>query len=278
MPVSERLLIAPQIIIDSLNDYDKVDNYSPHKLNDNEKQLFMNYFDLLPAGLQKAIVEKVIGIYFIDNFLGGGMTLQVYDNNGNMNIALFFNPEILHTNISEWINFRDNSAFLPDDKLSVIVTCNSNYFALIHTLFHEASHVYDFSYSITPSENQKPVIHTDFTRNIWTSVNEPIEEYNFSNRNNLSFYGFGESLDKKHALTIYSSLANTPFSSLYGSTTCTEDFAEAFTWYCLKKNFEINYVTQLKENDKIIFTHDPDDNELVKSRYKTLDEILRADH
>ena len=90
---------------------DNVSIYSSYKLNNNERQLFLEYYDLLPLKHKETIAEKVIGIYFVNNFLGGGMTLPIFDNNGNMYIALFFNPEILSKSLSEWINFRDNSAF-----------------------------------------------------------------------------------------------------------------------------------------------------------------------
>ena len=135
LPVEERLLVTPQLILNILNEFDNVDYYSSYQLNDNEKQLFLNYYNLLPIKYREIIKEKVIGIYFVNNFLGGGMTEAIFDKNGNMLMALFFNPEILYRNISDWINFRDNTVFINDGNInSLVIECNSNYYALIHTL------------------------------------------------------------------------------------------------------------------------------------------------
>ena len=279
--IEERILATPEMIINSLNEMDNVITYASYELNDDEKQLFMNYYDFLPLKYKNIIIEKVIGIYFINNFLGGGMTLSVFDNSGNMYMVLFFNPEILHTSISEWINFRDNSVFIDNDnKISLITECANNYYALIHTLVHETSHVYDFYNNVTPFteeylKNDQTKIPTDFIKDVWNDIDEPIEEYNYENRKNISFYGLGEKIDKKNAAMIFTSLKNTPFNSLYGSKTWAEDFAESFTWYYLNEYYDTNYITIIMKDEKPLIIYDPKDNELVKRRYEIFEEIVK---
>jgi hypothetical protein len=278
--VKEKILTAPDIIINSLNEMDNVNNYTSYKLSDDEKQLFIGYYDFLPLSYKNMINEKVVGIYFVNDFLGSGMTLPVFDNNGEMSIALFFNSEILRQNISEWINFRDNSVFLNNgSKISLIVECNSNYFALIYTLFHEASHIYDYYNHVTPftEKNLKygnTKFPTDFIKDIWNDYDEPIEKYDYENRKNISFYGLGDKIDIGYAVNVFTSLKNTPFNSLYGSKTWAEDFAESFTWYYLNKYYGINYITTLMEDEKPIIIYNPNNNELIKRRYKILAEII----
>jgi len=279
--VEEKLLTTPEIIINYLNKMDNVDNYSSYILDDNDKQLFLNYYNILPLKYKDIINEKVVGIYFINNFLGGGMTEAVFDNNGNMYMVLFFNPEILHKYITEWINFRDNSIFIDNDNtMSLIIECNSNYYALIHTLLHEVSHVYDFYNNVTPFteeflKNSKTKFPTEFVKDIWNDYNEPITEYNFENRKNISFYGLGEKIDIRYAVDFFTSLEKTPFCSLYGSKTWAEDFAESFTWYYLNEYYNIKYVTIMMKNESVLLTYDPNNNELVKRRYKILEEIIK---
>jgi hypothetical protein len=281
LPVSERILPAPEIIVNSVNEMDRVDIYSSYELTDEEKQLFMDYYNLLPITYKTIIEEKVIGIYFINNFQGGGMTLSVFDKNDTMYMALFLNQKILYQTISEWINFRDNSVFnTTGGNISIVVNCNTNYFALLHILLHEASHLYDYYNYVTPFaekflKNDKTVFPTNFVKGIWNDYDEPIEEYNFSNRKNISFYDLGERLDKNHALDIFQELKNTPFNSLYGCKTWAEDFAETFTWYYLNKHFNVNYITTLLEDKKILIIYDPNENELVKRRYKVIEKILK---
>ena len=208
------------------------------------------------------------------------MTLPVFDNKKNMYMVLFFNPEILHKNISEWIDFRDNSIFLNNrSRLSVKIECNSGYYALFHTLLHEASHIYDFYNYVTPFtepflQNEKTKFPSEFVKNIWKNYNEPIEKYNFINREMIYSYDLGERIDGNLAFGIYESLKNTPFASIYGSKTWAEDFAESFTWYYLKNFYDIDYITTLLFNEEPLLTYNPNDNELVKARYKILEEII----
>jgi hypothetical protein len=279
LPIEERLLATPDIIIDILNEFDSVDYYSSKELNGNEKQLFMNYYDLLPLKYKEIIKEKVVGIYFVNNFLGGGMTEAIFDNKGNMLMVLFFNPEILYRNITDWINFRDNTAFINNaNKISLTIECNSNYYALIHTLFHEASHIYDFYNFVTPYTEEflktdKTIFPTDFIKDIWNDYNKPVDGYDFINRENISFYDLGDRVNNNFAIDIYKALSESPFTSIYCSKTWAEDFAETFTWYYLKEYFDIDYITTLFEDEKIIMAYNPNNNELVTRRYKIFYEI-----
>ena len=275
LPIDEKISIISPVIINLLNDMDKVDNYLPYELNYEEKKLFIDYYSFLPSIFKNIISEKVLGIYFIENYLGGGMTLPVFSNAGDMYIVLFFNPEILRQNISEWINFRDNSTFSnTESSISVVIESSTDYRALIQTLFHEACHVYDFYNFVTPVRDRKK-IPTEFINNVWNDFDEPIEKYNFTKRNNLSFYELGEKIDKEYALDIFTALKNTPFSSLYGSTSWLEDFAETCTWYYLNKYYGIKYTTQLYKDGKLLLSYDPNDNELVTRRYKIFEKIIK---
>jgi len=280
LPINERFLDTPSEIIYYLNGLDNVENYSSHRLLETQKKLFIEYFEFLPIIYKEIITEKVFGIYFVNNFKGGGMTLPIFDNNGTMNLVFFFNPEIFRQNITEWINYRDNSAFINNfDNISITVECDDNYYAIIHTLVHEASHAYDYYNYITPFterflENKQTKFPTDFVKGIWKNYDEPNTEYNFVNRENIFSYDLGERIDKKFALEIYKSLRNTPFSSIYGSKTWAEDFAESFTWYYLKKYFDINYITKVTENRNLIIIYNPLENEMVKSRFNIFEKIV----
>ena len=272
--VAERILTTPATILNLLNQLDNVD-YSSYELNNDEKQLFMDYFDLLPLVHKYIIIEKVIGIYFINDFARSGMTEPVYDDYGNLYTVIFLNPEILYQNLSEWINYKDNSIFEDNDsRISVIIECDNTYQAIFCVLLHEASHVYDFINHVTPPLSGETTSHTDFTNDIWKNYYEPIERFDFANRQNMVFYSSEEKIRKEYALDMYTALSHTPFSSLYGSTTWIEDFAESFTWYYLNKYHDIKYVTYIMENEITLLSYDPNENELVKRRYGIFEKIL----
>lgn len=280
LSVEEKLLPTPLKIIDYLNELDNVSIYSAYELKNTEKELFINYYNLIPIKYQDIISKNVLGIYFINNFLGGGMTLSVFDNKEKMYIVLFFNPDILNQNITNWINYRDNSIFSDNEEINIMVNCNSEYKALIHTLLHEASHIYDFCNFVTPytekfQKNKQTIFPTDFIKGIWDDFDEPKNEYNYKNRENISFYDLGKRIDKMNAIEIYSSLKTTPFSSLYASKTWAEDFAECFTWYYLKNYCETDYTTEIIQGNKTIFIYNPNDNDLIQSRYKIFEDIIK---
>jgi len=121
IPVKNRIQAVPENVISWLENMDSKDNYISYIPTNVEKELFFEYFNLLPEKLQKIVKEKVIVVYFIENFMGGGMTYPVFDNKGNMYIIWIYNTEILRQNISSWINYRENSYF--DNDLA-------NYFIL----------------------------------------------------------------------------------------------------------------------------------------------------
>ena len=276
IPVENRMQNASVNVISWLNSIDSADNYNSYLLTEEEKSLFIDYLQLLPEKYKQTMGEKVIAIFFIENFKGGGMTFSAFDKDGNIYIILFFNPEILHRPISDWINYRDNSYFNEDTQdIKITAECSGNYFALLHTLIHEASHVYDCYYHITPFmepclKNKNSAANTDFTKMVWRDYNSPITEYDFPYRNELYSYGLGPAQSNYLAFDIYKSLANTPFPTLYGSKNWAEDFAESFTWFYLGEKLNCHYRVSINET----FVYEPFLNKLFTDRFSRFKEIM----
>jgi len=274
-----RIVQAPAVIVDSINKMDSTGEYSNCRITSNEKTLFSKYYNLLPAEYRELMEKKVIAVYFIKNFKGGGMTDCVFDQNGEMYIALYLNPVLLRTTLNEWITYRDQSSFtVGDGKVSVKSSCGSGHPGLLQTLVHESSHIYDYYYHVTPYVEkwlQKPGDKnvTEFVSGVWKDYKLPVEQADFPYRIKVSSYGLGEKIDIALAADLYRNLGKTPFSSLYGSSSWAEDFAETFTWYYLNKKFGIRYkVTVSSEGyDPVIFT--PAENKTVTARYKYLEMI-----
>ncbi len=275
---TDRINSAPQLIIQSLNKMDSTDNYESYNVTPQEKALFIKYYKLLPAKFKEILESKVAAVYFIKNFTGGGMTDCVFDRDGEMYIALYLNPALLNTTLENWINFRDGSSFTDGNNNVMIKSyCGSGHPALIHTLVHEASHIYDFYYHVTPYIAYYLVkpgdkMTTDFISNVWKDYQKPVDSADFTGRGNLSSYGLGKKLDISHSKVMYRDLNKTPFSSLYGSSSWVEDFAETFTWYYLNRNFNIQYKVVVTDNDGgVIFS--PAEHRLVTDRYKFFEDL-----
>lgn len=57
-----------------LKELDNYDGYQNHKLTEEEKKLFLEYFSYLPQKLQQAVTENVYAIYFVDGMWYGALT------------------------------------------------------------------------------------------------------------------------------------------------------------------------------------------------------------
>jgi hypothetical protein len=284
--LDNRIQKASGRIISFLKNYDSTGNYDSYTLTEEEKSLFSDYLRLLPEKYIKIIEEKVVVVYFIKNFKGGGMTYTTYDKNENMYIVWFLNPEILYRKIEDWINYRDNSYFNEESKdISITVECTGDFFALMHLLLHEASHVYDYYNHITPFtelylKNKNSPASTDYTKMIWNDFNLPMNRYDFPYRNELYSYGLGPAQSKLQAFNIYKSLSRTPFPSLYGSQNWAEDFAESFAWYYLGKYLNCNYKVKITKNTsgtEELLVFEPLLNKLFTNRFGCFEKIIESE-
>jgi len=278
-PVEDRIQTASADVISWLVAFDMGDTYRPYMPTMNEKRLFAEYVQLLPEAYRRVMREKVIAIFFIDDFEGGGMTMPDFDKKGNMFLILFFNPEILRRSLSEWINIRENSYFNDNAGIDLIIECGGDYYALIHTLMHEASHIYDYYNHVTPftepelREKRSPA-KTGFTDAVWENHGQPLMSYDFPYREELYAWGLGPVQRKVLAMDIYRSLSQTPFASLYGSQNWAEDFAEHSTWYFLEKDLNITYRVRVIKNPGLgneeNFVYEPLSYPLVRERFSIL--------
>ena len=281
VPLEKRIQTAQADVISWLISFGLSDNYRPYMPQAEEKRLFAGYAQLLPDKFRQTMKEKVIAIFFIENFEGGGMTMHDFDRNGNMYMVLFFNPEILRRTLSEWINLRENSYFEDAPGVTVAAECSGNYYALLHTLTHEASHVYDFYHHATPFtepelQSKGAPLKTDFTDTVWEAHSRPLEDYDFPHRGELFAWGLGPVQSKSLAMDIYRSLLKTPFASLYGAQNWAEDFAETFTWFYLERYLGVTYRFSVKKNDGIneeTQLFEPVLNPLLKARYNSIKAI-----
>ena len=276
--IADRVQPAPPAIIRYLDRMDSTDQYSPYTLSPDELKLFLQYFALLPAKYRDTIQRSVVGIYFISNFAGGGMSDFLYDEKGKLYIALYFNPELLHKSVAEWLEYRENASFLDDGNVQIKVASANNYRGLIQTLVHEASHIYDYYYHVTPYvepffRQGETSISKTFTRGVWQDYRVPAPGLDFLRPTKFSGYGLNGKIDRSEAVGLYSQLGRSPFSSLYGALSWAEDFAETFTWYYLQAKLGISYQVTVVKGGKTVAEFAPGHNSLIWARYSQLAEI-----
>ena len=252
---------------DFIASFDDCDSYKNHELTEDERNLFLEYFLYLPEKIQTCVLDNVYAIYFIDGMEYGGLTDFIFDKNqGKKYCVLYLNSNTLHTDLNTWLEFRDNTIFTETDELNKVRTqCSDDYKAFLHVLTHEAVHVYDYIYEVTPYmdffDNQGKTDSVFYQ--YWRDKYHPVKKYDNKLLSRFSYYHFGNQINIKEAKNLIKYLSTTPFSTLYGAKNFQDDFAETFTFYWFKKRFNLNYKIEYISNGKVKAVYSLEDNSNV---------------
>jgi len=284
--LESRIQETPDFILDYLNNMDNVDYYKSYSPTQEEIEIIIAYWDLLPPLNKELMKEKLIGIYFISNFIGSGMADYVVDDERNIYTILFINPDTLKVGMNEWMDYRENTCFINEsDRMRIEVECGDDYLGLLYLLLHESTHIVDYITSITPytewtsSQIREEKINMDniFIKGIWTDYRIQTKAYKKDFMGNVTFYGLseGSKLKISDAEEIYNDLLETPFVSLYASQSWAEDLAELETWYHYTEILGQPYEIVLYENNEIKKRYKPMENELVQERLSILEQLYK---
>ncbi|MBN2080448.1 MAG: hypothetical protein JW838_15865 [Spirochaetes bacterium] len=273
LPLGERLLDPPSVVIEAWKKFDKREDYMPHRFSVNERMMFTRNLKHLPPLNKKILEERLIGFYFIDNFLGSAAADWVLDENKKLYFYIIFNPKVLTMSLSEVLTWREQSCFIPESGYSVEVDCGKGHDGILYALLHETTHVVDYTLKITPyvEKEMVPFLHlseesTGFVRGIWKDIGTTEVEYAY--RKNLAFYGLGggPKIHLPDAEKIYREFCESPFVSLYGSMTWAEDIADMVTFYHLTEKMHLPYAVRFFKGKRELFRCDPMEKVAVRKR------------
>jgi len=97
-------------------------------------------FQLLPAAHREILKRKLIGLYFVRDFSSSGLTLPVFDRDGNIYSLMVFNSKVLTDGVSSLLSRKENTAFARLGLNSrVEVNCGVKYTGFLYILLHEAT-------------------------------------------------------------------------------------------------------------------------------------------
>ena len=243
-PLVERVGPIPPFVLEYLEEMDGR-SYASYTPTAAEMAMIEEYLSMLPRLQRRVLQERLVGIYFLDPFLGGGFTEYVVDSDGEIHAFMAFNALTLRLDLSDWITYRENTAFGVGDGETIRADCGSQYTGFLHVLLHEATHVVDYVEGITPYlRNSVPSIsggrrnhdaESSFTSGIWKDFAQVEAEHDFELRRKIAYYGLngGPLLSMREAATAYGQLTSSPFVSLYAGISAVEDLAELVAWYHL---------------------------------------------
>jgi hypothetical protein len=271
LPVDNRIQLAPSMTLDKLIAFDKsnniiTDGYTAILPNLKEVNIFKKYLTLLPKSHQDIINEKLLAIYFIDNFSGAALIDWVVGEDKEIYFYLFLNRKLLDTPLDDWLTYKSNSIY-KKGTTSIKVDTNTDHLALLYALLHEGAHMLDYQYQLTPyTDNthyyfiEKKVDPSEFTRGVWDSINKALGDYGFLNEVNINTYRMysnrkpiNNSLLKLH----FSKLKESPFVSFYSTNSWSDDFADASTYFILESRLEGEINISLLENGSNIESFKP---------------------
>lgn len=269
---ADKIQALPANVLAYLRTMDCNKSYANYSPDAGEKALFEEYWVCLPESLKEVFREKVLAVYFVKNFMGAGMTDEVFDDAGDAWLVLYLNPDLFRKNLTEWLQYRDSSCFSKESRhAKFVVACSKDYKALLYALVHESCHAYDYIRRFTPyvEPRLKAAVNgpQDFVRGVWADYAKPETSCDFGMRDAISFYGLGKRVDPSNAARLVDALSRSPFSSLYGAKNWADDFAETFTWHYLKMKFNIEYEISVFDGNAKVAGYIPTDNEAVKARY-----------
>ncbi|MEA5402893.1 hypothetical protein VB776_08205 [Arcicella sp. DC2W] len=265
-----RILIAPESVFKMFIEAGM--EPSNHVLTSLEKEKVEQAFAILPPLYKKVLKEHLKSISFMDNMPNTALTSPIETSDSTKQFNITFRAGILNETISEWATWKEKTIFNnPTNSGFEILIDAGKLDAIQYVLLHEATHVVDAILNLAshPDKKDSLVVHTTFTKNIWSKMNTPVAEFTNPLLENTRFRS-GKVQPISSAPEIYNALKKTPFPSLYGMASWHEDIAELLSIYHLTNKLKQPFVVTVKEKGKIVATFEPMKNKLVKKRVKQL--------
>lgn len=278
LALHERIAPAPKVVMDFWMEADVRKDYTVYMPDGREMSDIRRNLENLPPLHKKVMKERLIGIYFIRNFLGSGAADWVADEKKSLYFYLIINPKLLAMkDLTEVLTWRERSCFIDEGDVEITVNCGGGANPLSYVMLHEGTHIVDYALRITPYAEKEvrefypdPKDETDFVREVWKSLRDPFKRYDF--RKDLTFYGFGKGprIKASDAPGVYRGLAGSPFVSLYGSQSWAEDLAEFVTFYHVTQKMRLPYVISVAIKGKEVMRYRPMENPEVRKRFRVM--------
>ena len=242
VPLEDRIGAPPPFLLEWLKDADQMPTYKAYTVSPEEKKKVAAALAALPPKMKKVFKARLVGIYFVENLIGNGMSNVLLGPDGKNYAWTAINPTGLSRTVSQILSVKEDSLFKKHGTVSV--DCGAPLPGVFYTLAHEATHDYNYIKGLTPYVN--PYWYQVFNGttppanspwDVWAGFDRPEKRFDFARRDELLFgapEGEGN-FEAADAVKLYSALRNSPFMSLYGSKNWSEDIAELVAYSFLKR-------------------------------------------
>jgi hypothetical protein len=281
-PLAARVLPAPDFVSLYLGEMDAINDYANYSPSEAERAQIAKSLDALPPDYKKTLTESLLGIYFIQNYLGSSYTEYVLDTNNKIYTFIAINPAVLKNTASEWLTQKELSCFAPVENthVEIRVTCGYNIPALDWVLMQAASLAVDYAKGVTPYP-EKAVADTPgrgvreswWTKGIWKEENRFDPSIDFPFQADVTFYGIGggPKIGLDQAPEVYKKLSKTPVATLHGATGWAMDFAEFMAFYHVTQKLRQPYRIDVFKNGFPSVLYAPATSPAVRARFQLAD-------
>lgn len=246
-PLDSRIGPCPPELLQGLRDEDGRPDYEDYAPTAAELKLFRDTVAVLPAGIRRVLQTRLLGLHFVRNFTGSGLTSWVPGGSRGSHVWMVLNSSLFRTSLSDTLTARERSPFKGDAMLRVDL--GGEYKGLLYALLHEGTHAVDYVSGITPyTEELVPVALRREDRlkaswDVWKTYRLPRKAADFPLRDKLRFFGLGTGplLAAKDAPRLFKGLAGSPFPSAYAARSWAEDAADLATFYHLTVVMKLPY-------------------------------------
>ena len=276
-PLTARIGEPPAFLLTYLKKLDNSPDYEPYLPERGEMESIHSALNDLPLRQKKLMKYRLIGMYFIKNFKGSGLTEWVVDRENRVYAVMVFNAAVLKKNMSELLTEKERTCFgIDDTSMAITINCGTTYSAFMYILLHESTHLVDYVEPVTPYADRQfngyfriKTSSTDFTKSVWNDYDVPKRKYLFSDK--VAFYGFTKpQLRVSEAVSVYTDLSRSPYVSLYGSLSWAEDLAELMAFYHISRILKQPYTISITRGGKNLLSIYPLNAPEVKKRLPLL--------
>jgi hypothetical protein len=269
-PLTSRVQETPASVIKMF----KEAGMSPslHQLSPAERLKVEKAFAALPPLHQRVLKEHLRIISFLDDMPNTALTSIVNTNDAYPLFDITFRAGTLSQNVSEWLTEKERTCFeAKGSPLSVSIIAGK-LDAIVYILMHEATHVVDGSLGILSGNFNIPrLVDTakdTFTTGVWSASTVFAFPYRNTLLDSTRFRRGGKVLPIDSARSVYKAFEQTPFVSLYSTSSQHEDIAEYLTVYHFTQKLKQPFQIIIRDKEKKVFVYEPMKSKLVKTRIR----------
>ncbi|TVT40522.1 hypothetical protein FNT36_13675 [Hymenobacter setariae] len=250
-----------------------------HVLTVNERRLVAQSLAALPPLYQRVLQTRLRSLSFLDNMPNTALTSTVESTSPSPLFDITIRAGILQQTASEWLTEKERTCFTPNDSTVQVAIEGGARAALDYVLMHEATHVIDATLKLTPTSSATGQLLDSaaakpFTAGVWQRRTLPTPAWRHALLLQIPFRRGGKALPITKAAQVYASLQQTPFVSLYGSSSWTEDLAEYLTVYYFTHRLHQPFRIVLRQHAQELWAYEPMQSGLVRRRMRQLKHLL----